>query len=248
MHIQDWLPTIYKAVGGQVNKLAKIDGINMWHIFNDIEGKPRTHLLHNIDDIDNNWAIRVGHYKLIFGTALGGNYNGWYLPPGESIKTKFTENDRISHQNSKVYEVLKQMNYNIKNVEMILQKCNTSRRRECHPKMNPCLFNLWLDPCEYYNIWGTLDKQQSMKITDPMIALLSMYRSTAVKPIVTKVSPNANPKIHNNRWAVWQGLYDCDLEQSDYDTGLDFDEDFNRTNFHLEEEPFDEESLNFSKF
>ena len=235
MHIQDWLPTIYAAVGGDVSKLGNIDGMNHWNILNDVLGN-RRHLLHNYDNIDNHWAIRVGDYKVIFGRALGGHFNGWYSPPCESIKTRLTESDVRSHQTSRVYEVLKQMNFNIKNVELILEKCNISRRRECDPKVNPCLFNLWLDRCEYYNMWGTLNKEKSQKIADPMLRLLDEYKKTAVKPIVTNVNPNANPKKHNNRWVVWQDLYRNDLGEFDYDSGWDIDDDFDRANTYFEEE------------
>ncbi|CAG2116606.1 unnamed protein product, partial [Medioppia subpectinata] len=57
MHAMDWLPTIYTAIGGKTRDLGPIDGIDMWDILNHNLENPRKHLLHNIDPIDNNWAL-----------------------------------------------------------------------------------------------------------------------------------------------------------------------------------------------
>ncbi|CAG2165570.1 unnamed protein product, partial [Oppiella nova] len=84
MHLTDWLPTLYRAVGGQPKALGPIDGIDMWDILINNLDNPRKHLLHNIDPIMGVWALRYGYYKLISGTVYKGNFDGWYLPPGES--------------------------------------------------------------------------------------------------------------------------------------------------------------------
>ncbi|CAG2107147.1 unnamed protein product [Medioppia subpectinata] len=86
MHVTDWLPTIYSAVGGKTEDLGPIDGIDMWNILNDNLQNPRKHLLHNIDPTWKMWALRYGDYKLISGTFVDGNYDIWYLPP-DIVKT-----------------------------------------------------------------------------------------------------------------------------------------------------------------
>ena len=201
MHIQDWLPTIYTAVGGKSKDLGPIDGIDMWDILNNDSETPRKQLLHNIDDIWKVWALRVGDYKMISGSTLDGRFDGWFLPPGESIQmngTNFDEN-QLKYKNSKAYRVLKQLNYNLKSVEPILVICNSSVKSECKSKSIPCLFDIRSDPCEYNNIF---DKRP--EIVKSMLNILSKYNSTAVKPIVTEVDPKSNPVLHSYRWDVWQ--------------------------------------------
>jgi len=71
MHIQDWLPTLIGGIGANVSQVLSgknLDGINMWDTLNEAEEpSPRKQLIHNIDDIYGNEAVRVGDWKLMHG-------------------------------------------------------------------------------------------------------------------------------------------------------------------------------------
>ena len=49
IHISDWLPTLYTAIGGDVSDLGAIDGVDQWDtISRDLPSK-RTEMLYNIE-------------------------------------------------------------------------------------------------------------------------------------------------------------------------------------------------------
>ncbi|XP_025085302.1 arylsulfatase B-like [Pomacea canaliculata] len=77
MHIVDWFPTFMTLVGGETP--PGIDGVSQWESILSGGASPRTELVYNIDEINQNAAIRVGDWKLIQGSP--GNQSGWYPPP-----------------------------------------------------------------------------------------------------------------------------------------------------------------------
>ena len=197
MHIQDWLPTILSAVGGQSQDLGPIDGIDMWDILNNDLETPRKQLLHNIDDIWKVWALREGHYKLISGTTKNGHFDRWYLPPGGLNAIR----NHINYENCEVFRVLNEKNYSIKTVKPIPTDCGHIMKTECNPKETPCLFDLRSDPCEHNNIF-----KERPDIVKRMLNLLSEFNSTAVKVLNRGSDQRANPKYHNNFWSSWKSI------------------------------------------
>lgn len=83
MHITDWLPTIYAAVGGDLSDLkANLDGINVWNALSTDTPSDRLEILHNIDDIYGNAAVTKGDWKVVKGTNYQGKWDNWYGPAG----------------------------------------------------------------------------------------------------------------------------------------------------------------------
>ncbi|KAK0055869.1 arylsulfatase I [Biomphalaria pfeifferi] len=78
-HVCDWLPTFYKAAGGDPSNLKNLDGFNSWEMLNTNGNPIRSKMLHNIDPLDKSAAIRVGDYKLLVGNVMSG-WDGWYPP------------------------------------------------------------------------------------------------------------------------------------------------------------------------
>ena len=75
MNIQDWLPTIYSAVGGAKNDMpATMDGLDMWSALVKDEESPRNLMLHNIDDRRGIASLRVGDWKYTQGMGTSINY------------------------------------------------------------------------------------------------------------------------------------------------------------------------------
>ena len=78
MHVSDWLPTLYHAAGGDLDDMKiKLDGYNMWNTISLSEPSPRKEVVHNIDPITKNAAIRIGKYKLIVNQNMN-YYSSWY--------------------------------------------------------------------------------------------------------------------------------------------------------------------------
>lgn len=67
MHVSDWLPTLWKAAGGE-DGTFNIDGIDIWEALSKDISSNRTEVLHNIDDIYGNAALTSDGWKLVKGT------------------------------------------------------------------------------------------------------------------------------------------------------------------------------------
>jgi len=83
IHVTDWLPTLYRAAGGDPSQLKGLDGIDQWDTLTKGKASARVEMLYNIDplpDMSNGpgGAIRVGPFKLIRGDP--GRPDGWIQP------------------------------------------------------------------------------------------------------------------------------------------------------------------------
>ncbi|KAL5006798.1 hypothetical protein ScPMuIL_015604 [Solemya velum] len=78
IHAVDWFPTILQLAGGSPS--PSLDGVSQWNTISNNTPSARNEFVYNIDELDNNAAIRVGDYKLIKGSP--GAFNGWYPLPG----------------------------------------------------------------------------------------------------------------------------------------------------------------------
>lgn len=89
MHVSDWLPTLYHAAGGDLNDFKiKVDGYNMWDVISLSKPSPRKEVLHNIDPVTKNAAIRVGKYKLIVNQNMN-YYSSWYQVRFSYLHSRF---------------------------------------------------------------------------------------------------------------------------------------------------------------
>ena len=176
-----------------------IDGIDMWDVLNNDGPNRRQQLLHNIDDVWNVWALRDGNYKLVSGTTHDGQFDNWFLPPGEANQTNQVNMMKSDYESCIAHKVLTEMNYSVKAVRPVIVVCDPSKRSDCKPTEKPCLFDIGSDPCEYNNMFD-----QKPQIVDSMIKLLAKYNSTAVEPIVRSIDPKSDPVLHHYWWDVWQ--------------------------------------------
>lgn len=79
LHVCDWLPTFFKAAGGDTSVLKNLDGFDSWEMLSSNGAAVRSEILHNIDPDDDSSAIRVGDYKLLIGNVVS-SWDGWYPP------------------------------------------------------------------------------------------------------------------------------------------------------------------------
>jgi len=78
MHETDWFPTLLRVAGGNTNGSFELDGVDQWDAITGATDSPRNEILHNIDEIANNSALRSGDWKIVVGPQ---QYDGWYYPP-----------------------------------------------------------------------------------------------------------------------------------------------------------------------
>lgn len=225
MHVCDWLPTLYTVAGGDVGVLTNSDGINMWETLS-VNGKShRTEILHNIDPMQNNSALRMGDYKIIVGD-IGMKWDGWYPPwqnpddhidngkyvinnysVGDSdsvqLKSEFLERNKhytpVEMLSSDYNEPSKSTLQNSVIINCGKKPMNASTN--CDPVKSPCLFNIAKDPCEYNNI---ADLNQGIVIQ--MLVRMNEYMYTMVQPENKPVDPAGDPVYHNETWVPWVEL------------------------------------------
>ncbi|KAK7098855.1 arylsulfatase J-like isoform X2 [Littorina saxatilis] len=82
IHAVDWFPTMLNVAGIKPND--HLDGISQWETLK--VGRPsfRKEFIYNIDEVDQNGAIRVGDFKLIKGEP--GRFFDWFpVPSGDEV-------------------------------------------------------------------------------------------------------------------------------------------------------------------
>ncbi|ELU18717.1 hypothetical protein CAPTEDRAFT_218441 [Capitella teleta] len=88
MQIVDWVPTVLEAAGFDMSKLPpSLDGLSQWKALSRHESSPRKVLLHNIDPINGDGALRTTDMKIVFGGGDTERYPGWYEPEEALIRS-----------------------------------------------------------------------------------------------------------------------------------------------------------------
>ncbi|XP_059085957.1 arylsulfatase I-like [Tigriopus californicus] len=100
-HVTDWLPTLYRAGGGDPHELGPIDGLDQWNLLVGNQDKGvRQEFLYNIQPIPSiegaqaRAAIRVGDFKLLRGVP--GEPSGW-IPPAKSVDIPLERNNHLAN-------------------------------------------------------------------------------------------------------------------------------------------------------
>eukprot|EP00035_Acanthoeca_spectabilis_P032755 m.20201 g.20201 ORF g.20201 m.20201 type:complete len:549 (-) comp5549_c0_seq1:372-2018(-) len=89
VHQTDWYTTVLLLAGvsrAQLNATGPVpvDGVDQWSAITAGTSPPRSELVHNINSLGNEGAIRVGKWKLLKGWPSCDCYNandGWWAPP-----------------------------------------------------------------------------------------------------------------------------------------------------------------------
>ena len=51
IHVTDWLPTLYRAAGGDTTNLEGLDGFDQWEMLTKGKASDRVEMLYNIDPL-----------------------------------------------------------------------------------------------------------------------------------------------------------------------------------------------------
>ena len=71
IHVTDWLPTLYRAAGGDPSKLEGLDGFDQWETLSKGRASGRVEMLYNIDPLPD---MANGP-----GGAIRSSIKGWFL-------------------------------------------------------------------------------------------------------------------------------------------------------------------------
>lgn len=83
--------------------------------------------------------------------------------------------------------------------------CNASQKtnktfKPCEPKKQPCLFNIFEDPCEQHNLYDQLTFQTVRKKLETKI---NEFRKTKIHIPKLYADKFSNPALYNNTWVNW---------------------------------------------
>lgn len=127
MHINDWLPTIFRLAGGNPDHVVDGDGMDVWDSISNEEFSPRMEVLYGI--YGKNAAVRVGDFKLIVGE-----------PYAQPATRPFIQGE--------IESLMKPVT--VWNSELECPEYPSAIG--CWPDNAPCLFNVRYDPCEKNNL------------------------------------------------------------------------------------------------
>ena len=86
MHAVDWLPTLLSAIGQGSMPTSGLNGVNHWEALNNKnKPAPRDEIVYNVKEKPFMAAIRVGDYKMIWGSRT--QRDTWYKVREEIINT-----------------------------------------------------------------------------------------------------------------------------------------------------------------
>lgn len=204
IHVTDWMPTLYRAAGGDPKEMGDIYGLDLWNMISKNEKSVRTGMLHNIDPKGPKGALRQGDYKILYG-KISKAWGGWYPPWQVNKDSDIYHYENInSHNADKVHKYFSMSNKNIEEFSMFSPlkiECGpipVNASTNCDPEKKPCLYHIPSDPCEFHNI-----ADQNPDIVQELMALMSKYNATMVPPLNSSQDPAGNPRNNNGAWQPW---------------------------------------------
>ena len=208
-HVTDWLPTLFRAAGGDPSTLKKQDGFDMLDMLRENGPAVRKEVLHNIDPVNKFAAIRMGDFKLVMG-RISADDNSWYPPPRVSedksgTELKFSSEfknsggaDKSVPPTSNEDKFEQNWSSHGSPIKVHCGKKPLNASFNCMPEKSPCLFHILSDPCEFNNVAAVYPG-----MVQQLLNRLDEYRATMVAPNNKPVDPNGNPFKHGGVWQPW---------------------------------------------
>ncbi|XP_065306096.2 arylsulfatase J-like [Dermacentor albipictus] len=198
MHITDWLPTLYSAAGGDVERLTPLDGFDMWRALTTGEASPRSEI--NIDRQAGQSALRYRNWKLVLGDF--GDMDEHFEIPGGS--RPYDDLDPLM-RNSSAAAVLRRL-YGKEDVFEHASQWRREATITCADAAadnfaaggNRYLFDIAQDPCELKNL-----AEEQPKLFSMLLERLEVYNKTVVPPVDETIDPRGSPEFHDGVWAPW---------------------------------------------
>lgn len=161
-HVSDWLPTLAKLGGFEIDSRIKLDGKNQWNMINYGGLSPR-HEVMNVDDVMGYGSLIYFSMKFVNGSSSDGEYDNWLSSTnnnGYVDPITYALNVLNSTASRSIFSVQKKnlcVDTILKLRKFAQVKCtNGVNKNPCNLKKGPCLFNIYDDPCEENNLASTL--------------------------------------------------------------------------------------------
>ncbi|KAJ1528578.1 hypothetical protein ONE63_006982 [Megalurothrips usitatus] len=210
MHVTDWLPTLYRAAGGDPGALPAIDGVDLWDALSFDLDSNRTSVLHNIDDVFGVAALTVGQWKIVTGATYNGTWDSWYGPSGrdDPVVRQYDVASVVGSLAGKAAlaagtPLTPDLVWGLR--ELAEVNCGAedgdhtgpevSGPAACKPLLAPCLFNVATDPCERRNLANRFPA-----VLQHLRQMLRDVNSTAVPPGNLPWDPKADPQHWDHTW------------------------------------------------
>lgn len=205
MHVTDWLPTLYRAAGGDPSALPTMDGVDLWDALSFDLDSNRTSVLHNIDDVYGVAAITVNQWKVVTGATYNGTWDSWYGPSGrdDPVLRPYDVSSVIGSPTGKAaasvgVHLTPDQVWSLR--ELAEVKCGADSDGDragpsCKPLLAPCLFNVATDPCERRNLAGRFPA-----VLQHVKQILHDINATAVPPGNLPWDPKADPQLWDHTW------------------------------------------------
>lgn len=209
IHISDWLPTIGHIAGFKVR--SPIDGYDMWDALSTLNDEsPRNEVLLSMDTNVPYSSYINREYKYMNGSTSNGQYDGWISSfdgknsqllkqYGNALLSSETGRALLQYQltdkpvtSNTIEELRKKSTINCNYPK------NNTVRYLCQPLSQPCLFNIYEDPCEIHNL-ATVYPEILNKMKKRMLELTNLALPARNKPI----DPLSNPQFYNYTWTWW---------------------------------------------
>uniref|UniRef100_A0A1A9WE40 Sulfatase N-terminal domain-containing protein n=1 Tax=Glossina brevipalpis TaxID=37001 RepID=A0A1A9WE40_9MUSC len=209
MHAIDWFPTLTEAAGITLPDNMHLDGINLWPSLSENRPPQPRQLLHVLDDIFGYSSYMHDNYKYINGTTYNGRYDTWLgeLPPKEIHPLSKYYAEEIL--NSSVNQLLGNKSLLSSHILKLRSQAteNCSRNSidfnqpiyKCEPLIAPCLFDVFKDPCERYNL-ARIQPLQMQVILKEINKFRGQARPSARIAIA---DTRCNPDRFNGTWQWW---------------------------------------------
>lgn len=204
-HVTDWLPTLAKLAGVNLNSRIKIDGIDQWSAIN--SGSMVRNEVVNLDNVLGFGSYIYHNYKLVNGSLGDLSYDGWLASKntnGDIDPVSYALNVLNSTVSKAIMSIQKKSRLCIDKILELraaatITCTNGVKKNPCDPRKSPCLFDIFEDPCEENNLAGMRPNIKN--------SLLSRYRDRVGQAIPSgrkQSDPACDPINFDMNWNWWQ--------------------------------------------
>lgn len=198
------LPTFAYLAG--LPAINGIDGQNIWNTLSLNLESPRNDILGHLDTIDPQYATYMSsQWKYINGTTYNGLVDVW----SGAIDSKEIHESMLTYGVAVLTSVTGQAlasfgaPLNVSGInnfrsEAEIQCPTKSNQMQCDLLRAPCLFNIWEDPCERYNVI-----EEYPEVAEYMEEQISHFRKIAVQARNKVTDTRADPSQFNETWTWW---------------------------------------------
>lgn len=205
MQVSDLLPTLGRLAGIGIDD--NIDGVDQWDVIN-YGGRAVREEIVDFDDVLGFGSYIQYPFKLVNGSLFNGIYDNWL----STRSTNKHRSDPISYainilNSTTSRAILSLRRRSALNIDQILGlradtsvSCsNNVERSYCDLRKGPCVFDIYLDPCEENNL-----AEQNPFLLNSLLTRYNEKLRQAVPSRRRAADPACDPINFGLNWQWWQ--------------------------------------------